>query len=487
MKVFLGNAPWVKGDRLGVRAGSRWPFTIKSEKNEEIPGYLPFPFFLAYSAAVLEKNNTDVLLVDGIAEGDTQEKFIGKIEDFNPDLVLLETSTPSINIDLEMAENIKERIKTKIALSGPHASVKYKEMMKKNNFIDFILVGEYEYTLLDLVKHLKKNKKLKKVRGLVYRNKNKIIVNEKRPLIKNLDELPWPARHFLPMYSYNDEFAGMPKPNVQIWVSRGCPFKCIYCLWPKVMYNYNANQYRVRNVRDVVDEMEWLIKKYKFKAVYFDDDTFNIGKDRIVKLADEIKNRGIKVPWSIMARADTMDKDMLEAMKEAGLYSLKYGVESGVQELVDNAHKNLDLNKVREIVKLTKEMGIKVHLTFTFGLPGETWETVKKTIDFAIEVNPDSTQFSIVTPFPGTDYFDWAEKKGHLLTKDWSKYDGSSCAVMRTENMTQKELEEAYKMAIEKWNKHRIKRDIKNKPFRYFLKGIVNPKETLKTFKKIMK
>jgi radical SAM superfamily enzyme YgiQ (UPF0313 family) len=485
MKVFLGNAPWVKNDRVGVRAGSRWPFTTKREKNKKIPGYLPFPFFLAYATSVLKKNNIDVLLVDGIAEGDTREKFIDKIEDFGPNLVLLETSTPSINTDLEIAKKIKERIRTKIAFSGPHASVIYNELMKRNNFIDFILVGEYEYTFLDLVKHLEINKNLKNVKGLVYRNKNKIIVNESRPLIKNLDELPWPARHFLPMYSYNDEFAGMPKPNVQIWASRGCPFKCIYCLWPKVMYNYNPNQYRVRNVTDVVDEMEWLIKKYKFKAVYFDDDTFNIGKDRVIKLANEIKKRGIRVPWSIMARADTMDKDMLKAMKDAGLYSLKYGVESGVQELVNNAHKNLNLNKVREIVSLTKEMGIKVHLTFTLGLPGETWETIKKTIDFAIEVDPDSTQFSIVTPFPGTDYFEWTEKKGYLLTKDWSKYDGSACAVIRTEQMTQKELEEAYRIAIKTWNKYRMKREIKNKPLKYFLKGLTNPKQTFKTIKKL--
>ena len=171
---------------------------------------------------------------------------------------------------------------------------------------------------------------------------------------------------------------------------------------------------------------------------------------------------------------------MLEAMKKAGLVSLKYGVESGDQEILNRAKKGLDLNKLRDVVKMTKEMGIKVHLTFMFGLPGETWETVRKTINLALELDPDSIQFSICTPFPGTEYFEWAEKNGFLLTKDWSKYDGASTAVIRTESMSKEDLEEALEMARRIWKKHTLKKNLKERPIECILKGLRHPVEGVK-------
>lgn len=482
MKVFLGNAPWKKGNRLGIRAGSRWPFTVES--SDKVPGYLPFPFFLAYAAAVLEKNGIEVSLVDGIAEGIDTTGFIDKIKQFGADIVLLETSTPSLSVDLSTAREIKEACGCLVALSGPHVSAMFVDVMK-NNFIDFILYGEYEYTLLDLAEHLSKNKSLDDIKGLVYRKGADIKVNERRPLIENLDELPWPARHFLPMYNYNDEFAGMKKPNTQIWASRGCPYGCIFCLWPKVMYG--SRKYRVRDPKKVVDEMEWLIGEYKFKSIYFDDDTFNIGKDRVIAFASEIKARGIDVPWSVMASATPMDRDMLVAMKSAGLVSLKYGVESGDQAIVDGIHKGLNLDKLKAMVKETKELGINVHLTFTFGLPGETWDSVRKTIDFAVAQDPDSLQFSICTPFPGTDYFDIADGQGFISTKDWDMYDGGCNAIIRTEHMTSQELTQAWKTANETWERHLLRRRLRNDPFGSAFRGLKHPGRSIHELAKLMK
>lgn len=484
MKTFLGNAPWRKGERMGVRAGSRWPFTIDPKNcnpsNSKIPGYLPFPFFLAYAASMLEANSKEVKLVDGIAEGMTRDEFMSCVNNYKADVVVLETSTPSIDVDLEMARDIKERAGSKIVLCGPHVSALYYDTMQ-HEFVDYIMVGEYEYTLLDLVDHLEKGKSLEDVKGLVYRENGRVRVNERRPLIEDLDMLPWPARHFLPMYNYNDSFAGMLIPNVQMMASRGCPYGCTFCLWPKVMYA--SRRHRARDPVKVVDEMEWLIEKYKFKSVYFDDDTFNIGKTRVIALADEIRKRGIDVPWSIMASAQPMDKEMLEAMKRAGLVSLKYGAESGNQEMLKRINKGLDLNKLKSMVKLTKELGIKVHLTFTFGLPGETWETVNQTIRFALETDPDSLQFSICTPFPGTDYYEQADKQGLIQTKDWSMYDGGCTPVLRTESMSRDELVEAWKKANAIWNKHRFIGDIKRDPLNMLIKGISSPSQA---FNKIM-
>ncbi len=167
---------------------------------------------------------------------------------------------------------------------------------------------------------------------------------------------------------------------------------------------YNGTIYRVRNVADVVNEMEYLVKEMGFKSVYFDDDTFNIGKERMLKICDEIKRRKLNIPWAIMARADIMDEEILMNMKEAGLYAVKYGVESASQELLDAINKCMNIKKTERMIKFTKMLGIKTHLTFTFGLPGETKDTISGTVDFALRSDPTTIQFSIVTPFPGTRF-----------------------------------------------------------------------------------
>lgn len=453
MKVFLANPPWRKGDFYGIRAGSRWPFMVKLKKVEKIPGYLPMPFFLAYAAAVLEKNNIEVLLVDSIALGQTDDEFLEEIKKYKPDLFLIETSTPSINTDINWINKIKSIFpKVKTVLTGPHATVFAEKLLEENKTIDFILSGEYEYILLNLVKNLEKGDCGNGVKGVTFRKNGEIIKNEPAELIKNLDEIPWPARHFLPMYSYNDAFAGLPSPNVQIWASRGCPFKCIFCNWPHTMYG--GPSYRARDVKDVVNEIKWLIEKYKFKAFYFDDDTFNIGNERIIALCKELKKQDIDIPWAIMARADTTDEETFKIMKNAGLYAVKFGVESGVQQIVDNCGKSLDLQKVKKSVEILKKLCVKVHLTFTFGLPGETKQTIEKTIKFLKELNPDSAQFSIVTPFPGTIYYDILDNKGYILSKNWDDYDGNNLAVIRTETLSAEQLIYYYKKAIKDWKKY---------------------------------
>lgn len=448
MKVFLGNAPWQKDGQQGVRAGSRWPHWL--EPNSP---YMPFPFYLAYATSVLEQAGHEVKIVDAIADSLSLDEFVQEALHFKPDLIVLETSTPSFDADLEAALRLKKDTKALMTFSGPHVSVFQDTVLKENPEIDFILVGEYEYTLRDLVDALKNKTPLSEVLGLIYRdNSGKPVANPRRPTIDNVDELPWPAYQQLPLLKYNDDFAGLlPRPNVQMWASRGCPFRCNFCLWPQVVYA--NNKYRPRDPVKVVDEMEWLIKNYGFKAVYFDDDTFDLGKERVIKLCQEIKKRGITVPWSAMARADTLDGEMLQAMADAGLVAIKYGVESGVQELVNGCGKNLNLDKVTEIVHLTKKAGIKVHLTFTFGLTGETHETIQKTIDYAMELDPDSLQYSIITPFPGTRYYDELKQKGYLFAASWSDFDGNRSSVIRTEALTSDDLINAFNRAYDLWYK----------------------------------
>jgi len=433
---------------------------------------MPFPFFLAYAAAVLERQEgVDVLLVDGVAEKMTDDEFLGRVQAFRPDLVVLEVSTISIDVDLACARNVRSLCpNAKIAFCGLHTYMFEREFLKQHDCVDFVMKGEYEYTLKDLVGALSSGQPLSDVPGILYRSNVDIVFTGDRPLVQDIDEMPWPARHFLPMDEYCDTPGEIPTPSVQMWASRGCPYRCVYCAWPQIMYG--SNTYRARDPVAVVDEMEYLVKEMGFKSIYFDDDTFNIGKQRILKMCSEIDRRRLKAPWAIMARADTMDRELLTALKRAGLRGLKYGVESGSQEILDRCGKALDLEKVKQVVKLTKQMDIWVHLTFMFGLPGETRDTMGKTIDLALSLDPDSLQFSIATPWPGTAFYKDLEKKGFLMSRDFSKYDGSKVAVIRTEALSTADLEEGLRSARERYTSlgSRIKRHIVHP--RYFLRKV---------------
>ena len=475
MKVLLANPPWRSEGRLGVRAGSRWAFTMQAGKTVKVPPYVPFPFFLAYAAAVLERDGVEIRLVDAIAEGIDTGEFLELVSAFGPDLVLLESSTPSIHSDIALGARIKQAVPgTRLALSGPHVTALPAETMDDTPIVDYILMGEYEYTLRELVACLDSRSDPGLVRGMAWRDADgSLRVNPRRPLIQDLDQLPWPARHLLPMRNYRDDFAGLPMPGLQMWASRGCPYRCIFCVWPRVMYG--GQHYRVRDPVDVANEMEDAVRRYDLCSVSFDDDTFDIGKPRILKLCQEIKARNLGIPWTAMARADTADREMLEAMAEAGLFAIKYGVESGVQELVTAADKSLDLGKVKETVQITKELGVRVHLTFTLGLPGETAETIQQTVDFARDIDPDSAQFSIATPFPGTRYYEIAQESGMMATESWTDFDGADRAALRTEALSPAQLEQALIGARRQWHRHRFRRDLWKRPFHYLSQGLRNP------------
>jgi radical SAM superfamily enzyme YgiQ (UPF0313 family) len=417
---------------------------------------MPFPFFMAYAAAVLERAGKPVAVVDACAERLNDEECLSRIGQAAPDLVILETATPTIDIDLTFAAKIKHgHPKMQIAFCGPHALMLEPRFLEQNEHVNFIFRGEYEMILYELVESLERGGDSAGIKGVVYRNSDgKVHDNGPRPLLKDIDSLPWPARHLFPMKLYNDRPGGIPAPSLQMWASRGCPYQCVFCVWPQVMYG--GNRYRARNPVDVVDELEHCLKRWPFKSFYFDDDTFNVGKERIIRLSREIRSRNIVQPWSVMARADLVDREVLQEMKDAGLVSLKYGMESGVQELIDATGKNLRIEQVEKAVEISKELGIEVHLTFTFGLPGETKETVSRTIQKAIDLDPFSVQFSIATPFPGTAYYAELLNKGYILTDKWEEYSGSTGAVHRTDDLGKHELDKALQEACSAWDLHRL-------------------------------
>jgi len=336
IKVLLVNLPWQAGGRPGVRAGSRWPHIRDHSEGH----YLPFPFFLAYATSLLQKHGIEAHMIDAIAEQISEDKFIEKISQMNFDILVTETSTPSFFYDLSILKRVSS-LGAPIVLCGPHFEIYQLDFLKNHPFIDSVLYGEYEFTLLELVKKMARGRSLSNINGLLWRRNGNIIKNPPRtPFDINL--LPWPSRQGLPMDRYWDMPGDIPYPSVQMLASRGCPFGCNFCLWPQVMYQ--GNHYRARDIEDTVDEMEFLIKEMGFKSIYFDDDTFNVGKERMLKFCQAIKQRELRnVPWAIMARADLMDKEILHQMRKAGLRAVKYGVESCTQELLERYSKNMNL------------------------------------------------------------------------------------------------------------------------------------------------
>lgn len=439
MKVVLINLPWREKGLLGVRAGSRWPFKSLPDKEGKIH-YVPFPFFLAYGVSLLKREGINAELIDAVAEGIDEQKVIERLELINPDFVIIESSTPSFFNDIKIIQIIGSNFPhSRIVLCGPHVSVFPEVILRDYKFIDYVLIGEFEYTLLELTTAYQNGLSLEMIRGLAYRDKIDVKINKKRTALSDLNSLPWPERKDSTIYKYSDNFAGLGIPNVQMMASRGCPFQCVFCLWPQVIYQ--EYKYRKRNIKDVVDEMEYLIKSFDFCAVYFDDDVFNVDRQYVRGICDEIIARKIKTRWAVMARVDIMDCELLKHMSEAGLYAVKYGIESADDKILDYCGKRIDLNNAVNMIKFTKRLGVKVHLTFCLGLPYETKDSIRRTIEFIRTSQPDSLQFSFATPFPGTSYFDLMKEKGWLLSQDWSDFDGGNKCIIKTQELSSKDLE----------------------------------------------
>ena len=438
MKVLLANVPWsTERGTYGVRAGSRWAHTRREDV--QTVSYYPFPFFLAYTAAVLKKNGVKARVKDCIAEEMGEREFLSFVKKKKFDMLIMETSTVSIYNDLKMAEKIKKETGVMIALCGTHTSALYYDIMKENEFVDFIMYGEYDYTALDLVRTLEKKGDMSKVDGIAYRDGKRIMVNRRRDLIKNLDDLPLPERDDLPMEKYNEPFC-KNIPNVQMVTSRGCPYNCIYCVEPSVYYG--KSNFRPRSPENVVAEMEMVMNRYKPKEIYFDDSSFTIDQKRVMKICDLMVERGLKIKWSCMA--DTKAKyETLKKMKGAGCISIKFGVESADPVILKNIRKAFTPEDAKRIVKDCKKLGIFTHATYMFGLPGETEGTIRKTIDFFMKLKTDTAQFSAATPYPGTDFYEMCKESGWLITKDWTKYDGSECSVISYPDCTKEMIEEA--------------------------------------------
>lgn len=375
------------------------------------------PLGLAYIGGVLERDGHGLKLIDGPAEGKSFEDVVRVVEKMSPDAVILNTSTITFGEDLELTDLIKDVLpETKTVHVGTHVTTFPKDTLKYEA-VDFVVVGEPEYTTRDLMVTLENGDDLRDVKGLGYKENGAPVVNPERELIKNLDELPFPSRHLYPDVEYFNPLAKI-MPYTTALSSRGCPGKCIYCT-SVLLY---GKRYRLRSPENIVDEMEYL-KNLGINEVFFRDETFTAVKKRVLGICNLIEDRGLEMTWMVNSRVDAITKELAKAMKKAGCHTIKFGVESGSQQILDNLKKGITLEQTKNAFKWTKEAGMKRVAHFMLGSPGETKETMDKTINFAVhELDADYISPNITTPYPGTELFDMVLELGYVPGDDWSTW-----------------------------------------------------------------
>ena len=431
MKVLVVNPPW-PGEGYGARSDVRWPHKRKDK-------YLEYPIYLAYIAAVLEEAGLEVAFVDAVMEGMSIPDFSEAVGRIRPDLVVMECSTPSIYHDLESARAAKESfVGTFVALIGSHPTFFHHEILKENPAIDAVIRGEAEITTRELALALADGDDLSQVLGLTYRRGDEMCVNPARPLIEDLDSLPFPARHIVPQEGYRAAIYSGERPTAMV-SSRGCPYHCVYCLWPDTLYGH---QFRARSAANVVDEMEHVVRDYGVDEIYFDDDCLTLSKKRVMEMCGLLLDRQVDVNWIVQARVDSVDRKVLAAMKEAGCHYILFGVESGSPRMLEIMKKRITLDRARQAFKECRELGIKTQAFFLFGVPGETEETIEETIRFAKEIDADSTQFAIAIPHPGTQLYQTCMDHGWLVFDSWEDFAAEN-SLIETKELTREDVERA--------------------------------------------
>jgi len=432
MRVLLIN-PSLQQERIG-----HYSKIIEKQR-----GIYP-PLGLGYVASSLEKNGHEVKIIDCDAEPEHMDAFGDIIKNFDPSLVGIYTMTWTFRQAKQIAQRIRSvHPSIKIVVGGPNVSSFPKLSLKYGDF-DYAVKGEGEITineLVDILEQGNRGTKLEKIRGLIYKESGRIIENAPRAYISDLDSIQFPAWHLLPMNKYFDVFAKEKRFATMI-TSRGCPYNCTFC----DKKNRMGRTWRARSPENILDEMELLNSKYGIREFMFFDDNFIVDKDRVIDLCRLIKKRGLDVIWECRARVDQVDKSLLERMRDAGCYRIRYGMEAGDDGVLKTLNKGITVSQIRDCAKVTKEAGIEVFAYFMMGSPYETLETLKKTLNLALEMDPDFVAFSKTILIPGCDLFDWGASNGYIPTNYWESFllgeENNPAPALSTKELPEKEVDE---------------------------------------------
>lgn len=405
---------------------------------------------VAYVSAAFEAAGAQVEVVDAVAERLDLNAVMSRFREFRPDILGLTASTYQVYEAAGVAHAARRSAPdVRILLGGYHVSALPRRTLEEFPVYDMAVYGEAEATAMELVDEWQQGSSMRAVAGTAVRNGDGAIeVNPPREAPQDLDALPFPAFHLMPLDRYRGFYsmrAARERP-LTMCTARGCPFHCIFC------FKSTGSKYRMRSVDDVMQELERNMAQFHPTQIVFTDEIFTFDKKRTRDFCERILKAGLheRIHWICQDRVDLADFDTLQLMKRAGCTTVSYGIESGSQDIISSIRKNFKLDQARDAINLTRKAGIWADTNFIIGHPGETPETIRQTIDFAISLNPDSTSFAILCPFPGTEVARMAaagEGGLRLLSEDWTTYGKQVGEALELENLSRPVLERYHRLA----------------------------------------
>jgi len=418
MKVALAVLPCEKGkysvqtDALLPRCGS-----IISKASYALP-----PIGLMYVSSILrQRAGCRVSLIDCVVARQTEGQLIEFIRSESPNALIFATGASTFEHDKKLLERVKRIFPSLILIAvGGHATILAEEVLGESH-IDFVIRGEPELTAADLIGSLSRGGSCDGVDGIAFKRNGTIVITPPRKLLENIDELPFPARDLTARYKYAIPFAKSNNFTIML-TSRGCPYPCIFC----ATRIYDGSRCRMRTADNIIAELDQIVRTSPIRDVGFWDDTFTLRRSHVVGICTLIIQRRLEVDWICLSRVDTVDGDLLRLMKRAGCYQIQYGVESGDQRILDSIQKGITIEQVKKAFQETRRSGIETVAFFMFGCPGETVETMEKTIALAKELDADYASFNIVTPYPGTRLYEIYQEQ---IKGNWRNFDGFHVAI----------------------------------------------------------
>lgn len=395
--ILLVNPPWISKDQ------NIW---------HGIKGAMP-PLGLLSIAACAERAGLNVRVIDLHVERWSMSEFREALRGISPGLVgvsmLTITSIAANRVACIVKEELPDCV---VVVGGVHAAALPGECLR-NQAIDIVVRGDGEETFVRIAE----GEPVERILGVSYRRGNRVVHNRPAEVITDLDGLPMPAYHLVPMKKYYPALGAYRRlPAINMLMTRGCPGKCTFC-------SSAETPLRTRSAHLVVDEIEHLRRTYGIREIQFYDDTFTVMKQNVLRFCALLKERRLGVSWTAFVRPDCFNEPMGRAMREAGCHQVMFGVESGDEEILRTIRKPIDREKTRWAIKTAQKVGLEVRAAFLLGNPNETEESMARTIDYALELDPDIAIFNITTPYPGTSMFKWAKQGGHLRTEDWNEYE----------------------------------------------------------------
>ena len=376
---------------------------------KEITSFKYPPMGLLALATYLDKYGYQVSLIDAAVDNLSITSLIEKIKEIKPDLVGISAMSVNIGQTFDLADKIKKyNPDIKIIVGGIHPTVRPEHTLSNKN-IDIAIVGEGELTVIELLAALKNNRPLNEIKGLAFRQNDGVIITPRRELIPNLNELPIPLYRLFDLKKYKSPYAKR-MPFISMVRSRGCFYNCTFCGNPKMF----GQTFRCQSPARTIEEIDYLVKNFGIKEISFKDTELTLDRN-LEKLCDLLIARNYDLIWTGNGRVNNINENLLRKMKQAGCYSITYGVESGNQEILNRMKKGITLEQVRKAIDLTKKVGLQIVTNFMIGNAYDTKETIEQTIDLAVELDTDYAYFGFTTPFPGTELREQAEAHNWIL------------------------------------------------------------------------